>query len=88
MTLFFQENAQKTQKIPLNNSDSMFKDIRDYHFDSIGSVLHDRAAVIQEAYKEKDTAQSISQISKFMKKFKHLHQVCYISSNENVVDLR
>lgn len=59
-------------KLPLNGSDSVFRDVRDIHFNQLGPVLKNRAARIAEVYEERHTTSTISAMSDFMKKFKNL----------------
>jgi hypothetical protein len=61
-------------KLVLTSGDSLYKDIRDLNFSLLGPFLKRRAAYIAQVYEERHKAETISQISEFMKKFKNLNK--------------
>eukprot|EP01006_Ploeotia_vitrea_P009473 TRINITY_DN22181_c0_g1_i1.p1 TRINITY_DN22181_c0_g1~~TRINITY_DN22181_c0_g1_i1.p1 ORF type:complete len:675 (+),score=390.92 TRINITY_DN22181_c0_g1_i1:48-2027(+) len=57
----------------LNGKDSLYKEVRDLPFRSLGAILHRKAGEIQETYNKKDDAQTVSQLKEYMKQFKTAH---------------
>jgi len=74
----------KKFKTPLNSNDKIYQDIRDLNFSSISSILNQKAKIIDEYYKERHKAKTVSQIKDFMKKlgsFQTEHQFLRIHTN-------
>ncbi|SPQ95252.1 Vacuolar protein sorting-associated protein 33A [Plasmodiophora brassicae] len=79
-------------KLGLNSDDDLFRQIRNTNFNAIKHVLKRRAAHIQATYEERHAAESISQMSAFMKKFKavqreHTSLQAHIGLAERVSDV-
>eukprot|EP00762_Andalucia_godoyi_P000574 ANDGO_05304.mRNA.1 Vacuolar protein-sorting-associated protein 33 homolog len=64
---------QKT-KVPLNNSNSLYSEIRDLSFTQVGPTLNKKAVYIDENYKERHQAKTVSEIREFMKKLPNLQE--------------
>ncbi len=62
-------DKQKKAKIALNSNDKLYSDLRDLNFSVIGPLLNKKAKEIDEYYKERHGAQTVSQIRDFMKRF-------------------
>uniref|UniRef100_A0A6B2KZZ3 Uncharacterized protein n=1 Tax=Arcella intermedia TaxID=1963864 RepID=A0A6B2KZZ3_9EUKA len=78
------EPPGKKLKTPLNSNDRLFSDIRDLNFASVGPHLHAKAKLIDEHYKERYAAKTITEIKDFMKKltvYQKEHQYLRIQSN-------
>eukprot|EP00744_Colponema_vietnamica_P021985 GILI01031525.1.p1 GENE.GILI01031525.1~~GILI01031525.1.p1 ORF type:complete len:440 (-),score=103.59 GILI01031525.1:114-1328(-) len=76
--------AGKKIKVPLNSNDKLYSEIRDLNFSVLGPLLHQRAAMVQEVYKQKDKLTTVGEINEYMKKFKviqHEHTALGIHIN-------
>lgn len=62
------------KKLVLNSADTLYREVRDLTFSGLGAFLKGRAAFISKVYEERHKAETISQISEFMKKFKALNK--------------
>lgn len=62
------------KKVFLLSSDSLYTEIRDLGFSILGTFLKDRASYISHVYEERHKAQTVSEMSEFMKKFKKLNR--------------
>eukprot|EP01028_Stygiella_incarcerata_P000405 TRINITY_DN1047_c0_g1_i3.p1 TRINITY_DN1047_c0_g1~~TRINITY_DN1047_c0_g1_i3.p1 ORF type:complete len:552 (-),score=149.97 TRINITY_DN1047_c0_g1_i3:81-1736(-) len=61
-------------KVPLNSSSRLYSEIRDLHVSAVGPVLNKKAVFINENYKERHHAKTVTQIRDFMKKFPNLQE--------------
>eukprot|EP01116_Phalansterium_solitarium_P008766 TRINITY_DN22737_c0_g1_i1.p1 TRINITY_DN22737_c0_g1~~TRINITY_DN22737_c0_g1_i1.p1 ORF type:complete len:656 (-),score=304.25 TRINITY_DN22737_c0_g1_i1:111-2078(-) len=61
--------TNKKVKIPLNGNDKIYDEIRNENFSVVAPLLNRRAKQIDEYYKERHGAQTVSQIRDFMKRF-------------------
>jgi hypothetical protein len=64
----------KRIKTPLNSNDRLFAEIRDVNFSALGPRLNRRARELDEQFKERHAAQTVSQIRDFMRKLGSLQQ--------------
>jgi len=74
----------KKIKTPLNSNDQLFRDVRDLNFSMVGPQLNIKAKQIDEYYKERYAAKTITEIKEFMTKlprFQKEHQYLRIQSN-------
>lgn len=62
-----QQKGGKPVKIALNSNDKVFSEIRDLNFSVIGPSLNKKAKLIEDYYKRRHEAQTVSQIRDFMK---------------------
>lgn len=58
----------KKVKIPLNSNDKLFHEVRNLNFSRLGPLLNKKAKEIDEYYRTRHGAQTVSQIRDFMKK--------------------
>ncbi|CCF75446.1 Sec1 family [Babesia microti strain RI] len=63
-----------TTTVSLSSQNGIFKEIRDLAYDDIGNHLHKKANEIQKMYQEKEDMKTISEMAKFMNKFKQLQR--------------
>lgn len=61
------EPPQKDHPFPLNSNDSLFSDIRDVHFASLGPRLNQRAKEIDAYYKKRHDQKSLGEIRDYVK---------------------
>jgi len=74
----------KKFKTALNSNDKLFRDVRDLNFSMVGPQLNAKAKHIDEYYKERYAAKTITEIKDFMNKlpsFQREHQYLRIQSN-------
>jgi len=60
---------KKKQKVALNSSDKLFAVLRDLNFSVLGPILNKKAKEIDEYYKLRHDAKTVTQIRDFMRKF-------------------
>lgn len=68
------QTTMKKTKIPLNSSNPLFPELRDLSFSAVGPRLNQKAVYIDENYKERHSAKTISEIRDFMKKLPSLQE--------------
>lgn len=70
--------SDKKKKIPLNDDDEVYVQIRHENFNSIGKILNKEANFIQEQYKEREKMNSsnvsLKEVKEFIKKLPSLQQ--------------
>ncbi len=81
-------NAAPTmKKLALNSNDTLFKEIRDFHFRVLGPFLHKKAASIKETYSERYKTQTVGEMHSFVQKFKVAHnEHNYLQTHINVAE--
>eukprot|EP01114_Cavostelium_apophysatum_P016053 TRINITY_DN4505_c0_g1_i1.p1 TRINITY_DN4505_c0_g1~~TRINITY_DN4505_c0_g1_i1.p1 ORF type:complete len:397 (-),score=119.29 TRINITY_DN4505_c0_g1_i1:26-1216(-) len=63
------QKGGKNVKVALNSNDKLFMDIRNLNFSVLLPILNKKAKEIDEYYKQRHAAQSVSQMRDFVKKF-------------------
>eukprot|EP01125_Pyxidicula_operculata_P001470 TRINITY_DN11349_c0_g1_i1.p1 TRINITY_DN11349_c0_g1~~TRINITY_DN11349_c0_g1_i1.p1 ORF type:complete len:649 (-),score=140.94 TRINITY_DN11349_c0_g1_i1:30-1976(-) len=74
----------KKVKTSLNSNDKLFRDIRDVNFSVVGPHLNQKAKIIDEYYKERHAAKTVTDLRDFMKRlaaFQKEHQFLRIHTN-------
>ena len=64
----------KKNKVPLNSNDRLYNELRDLNFSVVGPYLNRKAKEIDEYYKERHGATTVTQIRDFMKRFASTQQ--------------
>lgn len=62
-----------TRKLPLNSSDTMFKEIRDMNFQCLGPYFKEKAEVVKKVYDKRHVQLSVREMHDFMGEFKVAH---------------
>eukprot|EP00192_Tetraselmis_astigmatica_P009005 CAMPEP_0117660092 /NCGR_PEP_ID=MMETSP0804-20121206/6782_1 /TAXON_ID=1074897 /ORGANISM="Tetraselmis astigmatica, Strain CCMP880" /LENGTH=621 /DNA_ID=CAMNT_0005466795 /DNA_START=43 /DNA_END=1908 /DNA_ORIENTATION=+ len=66
----------KRSKVPLNNSDNLFKAMRDINFAAVGRVLRDRALSLQADYQDlQPDTKTVGEMKDFVKKLNSLPEL-------------
>jgi len=66
--------SEKPKKLLLlNSADSLFKETRDLNFRVLGPLLHRKAEYIAKTYSSRHSAQTVTEMHEFMKRFKSAH---------------
>jgi hypothetical protein len=66
--------AGKKVKVPLNSNDKLFHEVRNMNFSRIGPLLNRKAKEIDEYYRTRHGAQTVTQIRDFMRKLSTTQQ--------------
>lgn len=64
----------KKQRLPLNDDDKIFQEIRHLHFVSVGRKLQDITRALEEVYEKRKTLQETSEIKEYFYKLPELQQ--------------
>jgi len=62
-----------TRKLPLNSSDTMYKEIRDMNFQVLGPYFKEKAEVVKKVYDKRHGQLTVREMHDFMGEFKVAH---------------